>query len=180
MYGAYNQRRFHSFFETGYNYSKATFPTSTNLQYGQYSLTHIPANLYSFLVMPPDPLQADNSGFILKFPYLKANPWGMAIWFTSPLFLVLLYKFRKGKYTLSSAASFFVILIPVVTYYSIGFSQYGYRYALDFLPFLFLILLTSLNGKLNKKELVLIAIGVIFNCVYITSLWGVYPILGIK
>lgn len=181
-FGLYNQRRFHSFFETGYKYNITlkSFPLTHNLEFGTTSITHIPANLYSLFIMPPDPLRIDNFGFVLKFPYLKANPWGMAIWFTSPLFLVLLYKFRRNKYTISSAVTIALLLFPLLTYYSIGFAQYGYRYALDFLPFLFLILLSSLNGRLERKELILITIGVIFNCIYITSLWDVYPLFGIN
>lgn len=178
----YNYIRFHSFFDTGYTHSVAlkSFPLSRNLDYGYMSASHIPANLYSFLLMPPEPLLTDDKGgFVLKFPYLKANPWGMAIWYTSPLFLFLLFKFRKSKYTLSGLLTIFLISVPIFTYFSVGFAQFGYRYALDFLPFLFLILIPSLLPKVSKTAIFLITIGVIFNCVYITSLWGVYPVLGI-
>lgn len=180
--GGYNFVRFHSFFDTGYTHSIAlnTFPLSRNLQYGYISLSHLPANLYSFLVMPPQPLLTDtNGGFVFKFPFLKANPWGMAIWYTSPLFLYLLFKFRKGKYTVSAFLTAVIIAIPVLTYFSVGFAQFGYRYTLDFLPFLFLLLIPSLLPKLSKTAIFLIALGVIFNCLYITSLWGIYPVLGI-
>ena len=182
VFGLYNQRRFHSFFETGYKYSISlkTYPLFLNLRYGYMSPVHIPANLYSFLIMPPEPLIIHENGLTLKFPYLKANPWGMAIWYTSPLFLALLYKFKRGKYILSSVATAFIISIPIFLYFSVGFSQFGYRYALDFLPFLFIILLYALNKKLTNFDIALITLGVIFNCIYITSLWNVYPLFGIK
>ncbi len=182
LYGLYNQRRFHSFFETGINYSISlkTFPLDSNLQYGMFSPVHIPANLYSLFIMPPEPLLTNNTGFTLKFPYLKVNPWGLAVWYTSPLFLILLYKFRRNKYTLSAGITVITILIPILMFYSIGFSQYGYRYILDFLPFLFLLLISVLNSKLSKVEIVLITAGVLFNAVYTTSLWGVYPLFGIN
>lgn len=179
--GLYNNRRFHSFFETGYNYNtnKNSYPLSLNLKKGETNLSHVPAHLYTFLVMPPLPLLEEPAGFALKFPYLKASPWGMAIWFTSPLFLVLLWKFKKEKHILSAAITVISIALPLFLYYSIGFAQFGYRYSLDFLPFLFLLLIPSLLPRLSKKDLVLIAIGVIFNAVYITSLWDIYPIFGI-
>ncbi len=181
LYGGYNLRRFHSFLETGASYSISlkTYPLGTNVQYDLFNPINIPGNLYSLLIMPPDPVLQNPAGFTLKFPYLKANPWGMAIWFTSPLFLVLLYKFKKSKYSISAGLTSLLIAIPILCFYSIGYAQYGYRYALDFLPFLFLLLLPSFNSKLSKKEIALIIIGVVFNAIYITSLWGVYPLFGI-
>lgn len=178
--GFYNYLRFHSFIETGYNYiMPISYPLSRNLDYGAISLMHIPANLYSFLIMPPDPVLYFSKGFVLRFPYLKANPWGMAIWFTSPLFLMLLFRLRKNKYTMPSLITAIFLAVPIFLYFSVGFAQFGYRYALDFLPFLFLLLLPSLLPNLSKTAIVLISIGVIFNCIYITSLWGVYPHFGI-
>lgn len=182
LLGGYNQRRFHSFFETGYNYtiSKTDFPIGENFKHGDMSISHVPANLYSFLLMAPEPLFSDEKGgFFLKFPYLKANPWGIAIWFTSPLFLFLLTRFKKGMHTFSSLAATVVLSLPVFLWYSIGYAQFGYRYALDFLPFLFLLLLPTLGTKLSKTAIVLIIIGVLFNCIYIDSLWEIYPLFHI-
>jgi len=179
--GVYNYVRFHSLFETGYKYNITlrTYPLDQNLNDGYMSPKHVPANLYSLFVMPPQPLLENKDGFVLKFPYLKASPWGMAIWFTSPLFLTLLFKFKRSKYSLSLIMAIIVLSIPIISYYSIGFSQFGYRYALDFLPFLFLLLLSALSPKLSKSEILLISIGVIFNAVYTTSLWGIYPVIGL-
>lgn len=184
LFGFYNMRRFHSFFETGYKYtvSSADKPIGYNLKYGSTSLTHIPANLYSFLIMAPEPLVVDSKGqggMILKFPYLKVNAWGLAIWFTSPLFLLLVCRFKKGKYTLSGGLTAFILAIPVFLWYSIGFAQFGYRYSLDFLPFLFLLLLPCLGVKLSKTALALIIVGILFNCIYIDSIWQIYPLFNI-
>ena len=185
IFGAYNYARFHSFLETGYNHTIPTpFPLSKNAEYGLTSPIHIPANLYSFLIMPPEPILYYSKGFVLKFPYLKASPWGMAIWFTSPLFFLLLFQFKKNKYTLAAAVTVLALAIPAFTYFSVGFAQFGYRYALDFLPFLFLLLLPCLEPggrpKLSRTAIALITIGILFNCIYITSLWGVYPLFGIN
>lgn len=129
--------------------------------------------------MAPEPLLRDKDGaFFLRFPYLKANPWGIAIWFTSPLFIYLLVNFKKGKYTFSACAAAIALAFPVFVWYSIGYAQFGYRYALDFLPFLFLILLSSLVPKLSKTAIALIALGVLFNCIYLDSIWETYPIFN--
>lgn len=180
--GLYNNRRFHSFLETGYNYSvtKDAIPISWNLKYGDFSITHVPANLYSFLIMSPTALEMkDNGGFVLRFPYMKIDPWGLAIWFSSPLFLLLIARFKKGVFSLSAGITALVLSLPVFLWYSIGYAQSGYRYTLDFLPFLFLLLLPCLSPKLSKTAIILITLGVLFNCIYIESIWEIYPVLGI-
>ncbi len=180
LLGLYNQRRFHSFFETGYSYNRilGAFPLSENLKHGTVSVAHVPANLYNFLVKSPEPLLGQEHGFFLKFPYLTASPWGMAIWWTSPLFLLLIVKFKKNKYTLPAILTTLALAVPVFSYYSIGYIQFGYRYALDFFPFLFLLLIPSLSPKLSKTAIALIVIGVLFNLIYSDSLFGIYPLLN--
>ncbi len=181
LLGVYNMRRFHSFSETGYNYSttKEDLPIGANFKYGDKNIIHVPANLYSFLMLSPEPLKAQDLGLVLKFPYFKFSPWGVAIWFTSPLFILLITKFKKGKYSVSAAAAAFFLSLPVFLWYSIGYAQIGYRYALDFLPFLFLLLLPSLSPKLTKTAIMLIIIGVIFNMIYTDSVWETYPLFNI-
>lgn len=181
LLGFYNQRRFHSFFETGYSYniSLKGFIAKQNLKHGVTNVSHIPANLYSFLIMSPQPLVADRFGFYLKYPYLTASNWGMAIWYTSPLFLLLIFRHKRNKYFLSSLIAVISISIPLFTYYSIGGTQFGYRYAIDFLPFLLLLLIPCIAPKLSKTAIALIIIGVLFNLTYSDSLFGVYPLLNI-
>ena len=80
---------------------------------------------------------------MLKFPYVKANAWGMSIFVTSPYFLYLFrlkYDERVAKELLLSIA---VVASLVFTYYGIGYIQFGYRYSLDFLPFLFFLLIRN-------------------------------------
>lgn len=181
LLGSYNYIRFNNPLETGYNHHiKEPYPLSKNYEFGRTNLIHLPANLYAFLVKPPEPILYYKDGFVFKFPYLKADPWGMAIWFTSPLFLLLVFRFRKNKYFKSSLLATLAIVVPIFTYYSVGFAQFGYRWTLDFLPFLFLLLIPTLQPKLSKTAIALIAIGVVFNCLYITSLWNVYPHFGIN
>ncbi len=178
--GGYNYKRFHSVFENGYrqNVTLGRYPMSANLSFGQFSLRHLPANLYSFLIKSPDPIVENGGGFVLRFPYLKVDPWGIAIWFTSPLFL-LIFKAKKNSNFLPAFFTSIALMMPSLLYFGIGFSQFGYRYTLDFLPFLFLILASALKPSLSILAKVLIVIGVIFNCIYIASIWGYYPHFGI-
>jgi len=112
----------------------------------------------------------------LEFPYLKVNHFGMAIWFSSPLFIYLLLA-RRQVYTLSASIGIAILMIPSLFYFGIGISQFGYRYSLDFLPLLFLVLLSSFKNGLPKFAKVLIAVGIFFNGFYMSGIWGSYPIL---
>ncbi len=182
LLGAYNERRFRSVFESGYYYNitKASDNLTLNYAYGEVSPIHISANLYSFLVMAPQPvLKEHGKEFTLKFPYLKANPWGIAIWFTSPLFLLFIFNFKKNKYFVSAGFTAFILSLPVFLWYSIGYAQFGYRYALDFLPFLLLIVIPCLQPKLSKLAISLIVVGVLFNLIYSISMWDIYPLFNI-
>ncbi len=174
--GAYNYKRFRTPWETGYRYNLTlkNYPMNVNAGYGFMSLSHLPANLYSLLLKAPDPVLAPGGGFVLKFPYLKADGWGMALWFTSPLFL-LLFRAKKEAYSRSAWLSVLVLAVPSLLYYGVGFTQFGYRYALDFLPFLFLALLPNLRPRLSLFAKSLIVLGILFNALYLSSLWGIYP-----
>ena len=180
LLGGYNYKRFHSVFETGYkfNVTLSRFPMAVNLVDGQFSFAHLPANLYSLVIKSPDPIVKDGGGFRLKFPYLKVDPWGIAIWFTSPLFL-LLFRRKRDHNFLSAILSVLILAMPSLLYFGIGFSQFGYRYSLDFLPFLLIFLIPSLKPSIPAVGKILIVIGVLFNCLYSTSIWGVYPQFGI-
>lgn len=178
--GGYNYKRFHSVFETGYkfNVTLSRFPMAVNLVDGQFSFAHLPANLYSLLIRSPDSIVKDGGGFRLNFPYLKVDPWGIAIWFTSPLFLMLFCS-RRDNNSLPAILSVFVLAVPSLLYFGIGFSQFGYRYSLDFLPFLLIFLLPSLKPSIPAIGKILIVIGLLFNCLYTASIWGNYPHFGI-
>ncbi len=177
MLALYNLRRFHSVFDTGYTRNVSVLDKNYyNYKEGWFSLKHIPANLYSLLLMPPQPVLKEGIEFVLEFPYLKANHFGMAIWITSPLFVYLL-TVRKGRYLFSAIAGIITLLIPQLIYFGIGISQFGYRYSLDFIPLLFIILLTAFGGKLPTFAKILIAFGILFDIFYMASIWTDYPIL---
>ncbi len=180
LLSAYSHKRFRSWFETGYKYQSTalSYPMSKNIIPGLISLTHVPTNLYVLLFKAPDPVLEPYGGFVLKFPYLKADPWGMGILFTSPIFLFLI-SLKKNKYFYPLFITTVLLAIPSLVYFGIGYSQFGYRYSLDFLPFLFLLLLTGLKGELQLRHKLFIILGAIFNCLYLGSVFGVYPLFNL-
>ncbi len=178
MLGLYNYKRFHSPFESGYNMNVSALNKNYyNWNAGFFGPVHIPANLYALLIKAPDPIKMPGAEFVLQFPYLKADGFGMAIWFTSPLFIYLLYSTKK-PYTKSALISMAFLILPSLLYWGIGASQFGYRYSLDFLPLLFLLLLSAFGKGLPTFAKVLIFVGIIFDCFYMLSIWNSYPLLS--
>lgn len=175
----YNAVRFQNPFETGYGL------TVTNNQiyqqeksHGVFNIINIPGNLYFLFFRGPDPVRADDITYILKFPYLRVNEWGLGIFFTSPLFLYLFFVKLKEKYIINSIITSFVILIPIITYYNPGLWQYGYRYALDFYPFLFIVLIDQFKEGLPMRAKGFIVYSIVFNLFFMYSIWNIYPFLS--
>lgn len=180
LLGTYNYKRFRSPFENGYsfNVTNARTPLDVNVEAGFFNLKHIPANLYLLLLKGPDALREPGGGFILKFPYLKVDAWGLGILYTSPLFLYLV-NLKRVSFTTNALITTAVLILPSLLYFGLGYSQYGWRYSLDFLPLLYLILLPTFQKGLPAFAKFLIFFGILFNLVYMTSIFGIYPLLGI-
>ena len=123
----YNLDRFGSATESGY--ALATLPEWLELQRqkGLFAVAHVGMNLnYLFLKLP---------AFTNTFPYLKPDGLGMSVLFTSPgLLLALLAPWRDRRSWLLLLAAV-LVLIPTLLYYGGGWLQFGYRYFLDSIPF---------------------------------------------
>ncbi|OGD97978.1 hypothetical protein A3A49_02065, partial [Candidatus Curtissbacteria bacterium RIFCSPLOWO2_01_FULL_38_11b] len=160
LIGIYNHLRFGNFLESGYNYQLISEEPAQRRSIGLFSVKHIPANLYYMLIKSPDPIIADQP-HVLQFPYLKFDNYGMSIFFLSPILFLILKTNFKDKLVKISALTVAISLVPLLTYYGIGFNQVGYRYALDFFPFL-LLAITPVVKTINEKHLkILIFVGVL-------------------
>jgi hypothetical protein len=123
----YDWVRFGSIFESGY--ALATLPDWLQAlrAQGLFSLSHVGMNLdYLFLHRP---------NLIPEFPFFRPDGLGMSIVITSPgLGLAILAPWRSGL-ARALAITAVLVLIPSLLYYGGGWLQYGYRYALDSIPF---------------------------------------------
>jgi len=169
---SYDYLRFGNPFRTGYNevylqYAGSDYPYTIrqiinpkSSLFGYFDIKNVGLHLYTFLVMPPN-VKID--GGIVKD--LKPSPFGMGILFTSPLlFLALRPKFKPGLESNLIITSI-ICAIPSFLHIMQGWVQFGYRFVLDFIVFLMIIL--ALRFKSTKLNLLLILISVIVN------FWGV-------
>jgi hypothetical protein len=123
----YNLARFGSPTESGY--ALAALPAWLELQRqkGLFALAHVPMNLnYLFLKLPE---------FSAQPPFARPDGLGMSVLFTSPgLLLAVLAPWRDRRSWLLLLAAV-LVLIPTLLYYGGGWLQFGYRYFLDSIPF---------------------------------------------
>lgn len=163
----YNFMRFGNILETGYGkvYKQYTgVKVSISENFGYFNYKNVPLHLYTFFIMPPNILI---SGGYLKD--LRPSPFGMGILFTSPLlFLAFKPTFKKGI-ELNSIITTLLVSLPIFFHYAQGWVQFGYRFMLDFIVFLMIIL--AHRFKPTRFNLLLIFISVIVN--YWGVLWAI-------
>jgi hypothetical protein len=159
----YNYFRFHNIFDQGYTTQHLSNPfLQANRDMAVWGFVHIPANLYYFLLRGPDAVVLPGTQ-ILTYPYIKMDGWGMSIFFTSPIFLwIVKAPFRKKEVMLASITAL-IIAFSIFGYYGIGFDQFGYRYAIDFYPFLFILLLYAIHKRPSILLKVVIVLSFCFN-----------------
>ncbi len=163
----YNFLRFGKVFEQGYTLQHLVYPELiANRAAGIWSLIHFPANLYYLFLKGPDPVLKPGTQ-ILTLPFIQSNSWGMSIFITSPMFLAIFMADIKNKYVKSACLTSLIILISILGYYGIGWTQFGYRYALDFYPFLLVIFLFAVKSRFPRWVKILITITFFTNFYFI-------------
>ncbi len=158
----FNWARFSDPMESGYMlqnyYSSVQAPAIE--KYGLFNIAYIPKHLKLIFAGMPD--------FFPQFPFVRPNPEGMNIWLTTPAFLALIAANWKDVLVVLAGLAAFVISLPAMIYTATGWVQFGYRYALDYLPFLFLAIVSGLQRMPKVLAGTLIGLSVLVN------IWGVY------
>ena len=158
----YNYVRFHSFTDFGY----ARIPGVLNepwYRYGIFSIWYIPLNVREMLYTPWSRLAG--------FPYLVPNGFGNAIWWSSP-FILFLFRFgaRDKILKFTAWAAIVVLTFLLWTHGNPGGWQFGYRYAMILLPWMFVILLENSPPKIRWYEWLVYLISSLINA-YATYLF---------
>ena len=126
---------------------------------GIFHLSYIGQNLkVLFLKLPV---------FEKKWPFVKPSWGGMAIWLTTPAFIYALKAPLKEKLVCSSWLALLLVAVPSLVHGSWGFAQFGYRFAMDFTPFLLILTAKGVGKKLKWHHKLLVILSVLVN------LWGV-------
>ena len=151
-YGWFNWVRFGSPFETGYGISLLTQSLQDRRAQGLFSIVQIPENLRLALLALPDRTS--------QFPFFAASANGMSMALVSPALVASLWAgFRDHTARLLWIAAF-LVAAPVFLYYGGGFVQYGFRYSLDFTPFLVALMAIGSHRWIGWPEKLLVLVGI--------------------
>jgi hypothetical protein len=164
----YNLVRFGSPLESGYGLALLSPFLEAQRQLGLFSTAHIGMNVdYLFLRLP----RFDFSGQPFGWPFFVPDGFGMSILFTSPGLLYALrapWRESRSWWLLLAAV---LVLTPTLLYYGGGWLQYGYRYVLDSIPFVWVLCALAARrdaekgGGMGLAWQLLVAFGVLVGAI---------------
>ena len=159
-----------------YNYVR--FDTISNIAYtiqaaeepwfypeGLFHISYIPKHLWILFLKPPV--------FSYDVPYVLPSLEGMSILITTPAVIYVALSGIRNKTAIACWTAIIPIAFVSFAHGGYGWVQFGYRFALDFYPFLLVLIALgmktrmegSIDLKWDQKTLILLSI-----CV---NLWGV-------
>lgn len=150
----YNHARFDSPLEYGHTYLQEGARDSIR-RHGLESGWFLGPNLSAAFVNPPIVTTEEP-------PYLKIPLDGLGLLWTSPVLLLLLWTPNRTWLFKSLVITAFVVALPGLFYQNTGRLQFGYRFGLDWLPFL--VVAFAVGGRpLTWRVKALIVAGIVVN-----------------
>lgn len=157
VWTGYNLARFGTWYDIGY--TLWYHQDQAGLPYGSpFKLQYLPYQLWSFFVSAPDRLQT--------FPWLRPTMNGVALTWTSPALVLAFFASRPRRWIVTMWILAVVAAAPDFVYYVNGFAQFGMRHALDFEPFLVVLMMLAVREKMPRWAYALIAYSIA------TGFWG--------
>ncbi len=99
-------------------------------------------------------------------PFLLVPLTGLALWLTTPVFVYALLAPLRLE-TVAAWSGIAAVAAVDFMWGNPGVQQFGYRFATDFYPLVFLLMMRGMGGRVSTAAKVLIVIGVAVNA------WGV-------
>ena len=131
-----NHIRFNDFTEFGHTFLAGGMRGDIQ-QWGLFHFNFLSENLTAAFALVP--------AIQHEYPYIQVSRHGMSLFLTTPAFLYLLWPRdrqtdpQKFVYRLFWA-TVAVIAIPAFFYHNTGFEQFGFRFSLDYTPYLIVLL----------------------------------------
>ena len=135
----YNEVRFGSLFDTGLDdiYNKYNGVAYTQYlaaggeRFAQFDVRNIPIHLYTMFLQAPV--------FVTDGSMFRPSEFGMSVLLTSSPLVFSVFVRRKDAFKRACWIALLLVPIPTLMYYSAGWVQFGYRYMMDYLPFLMIL-----------------------------------------
>jgi hypothetical protein len=149
---AYNAARFGSPTEFGHSYL-AVRQQAQMEDHGLFSYEYLSRNIAVATALLPS--------FPDESPHVKVSEHGLAIWFTTPILFFLLWPRERPTWHWPLWITVALVALPSLVYQNSGRVQFGYRFALDYMALL--VLLLAIGGRpLGRigKALIVVAIAI--------------------
>jgi uncharacterized membrane protein len=149
----FNYARFQNPVEFGHTYlAGGTLPRIRD--HGLFDTHFLLKNLKAAFTITPS--------FIGEAPYIKLSKHGMSLFLTTPALLWLFAPKRMPRLAWQSLLMIGILLVPLMLYQNTGWEQFGYRFSLDFLPYV-LCLLALGNRRISRLFKALVVVGILIN-----------------
>jgi hypothetical protein len=125
-----------------------------------FGLEHVPYQLWSFFLQAPAQTAAA--------PWFIPGYGGVALTWTSPALVIALLARKPRPLVLAMWAATVLVAIPNLLYYVNGTAQFGMRHALDFEPFLLVLMALAVRARMPVWG------GVLIGYSAAVGLWGVW------
>jgi hypothetical protein len=166
LVGAYNRARFGDSLEFGYglirNEQGVSVLSEPWYDQGIVALAYLPNGLREMLLRGLE--------FSGEFPWVYGNIMGASILLTMP---VLWWIFEaRGRLALVAALSVVLVMLPNLLHGNHGFAQLGYRYIVDALPILWLLLALAFRTSIPRAAAVALIAGILLNVWLAAVFWA--------
>lgn len=154
LVAAYNLARFGSPFEFGYELIPGVLDEPWYAQ-GLLSIDYIPRHLHVIFMRGFDLVDA--------FPWFRPNWSGASLLLTLPILLWLVKARSRTPLIAYGWIAIVLAMIPDVLHGAPGFAQFGYRFILDVLPIMLLMLGWVFRDRISVEARAAILIGIVVN-----------------
>lgn len=161
---AYNQARFDSPFEFGHSFLSGGAGDRIR-DHGLFNSHYLNLNLSSALTHVPR--------IVGDAPYIQISKHGLGLLFTTPALLLLARPVAPTGLRPALWAAVVAAAIPGLFYQNSGWEQFGYRFALDYFPYL-MVLLAVGGRSLTWRVKGLMVFGIAVN-LFGAITFGRYP-----
>jgi hypothetical protein len=151
---AYNYARFESLGEFGHTFlQNGTRPSIR--EHGLMSWWFLKNNLAAAITNPPV--------FDSFPPFIHVTRHGLSIFFCTPALLWILWPKSWSAFARNVVVAMLVVSVPDLFYQNTGWAQFGYRFALDFMPYMFVLLAVGMRSLSARAWWVAFGLSIAMN-----------------
>jgi len=158
----YNYLRYETPFDVAYEIQSAN--ESWFYPKGLFHYSYILKHLWIFFLKPPV--------IISDPPYIVPGMMGLSVLFTTPAFIYSVFAGIR-RTTLACISAIVPIALVAFLHGGVGWIQFGYRFAVDFYPFLFLLTVLGIKSTLSNEDKLRWDHKILIVFSIAVNLWGV-------